>query len=538
MKSKFKFFTVILVLMTSCMTGPRYTVAQPPPSPSPLQEQSDVSFQLFYDELNPYGQWVDYDQYGYVWIPDTRGDFMPYSTNGQWVLTDYGWTWLSDYEWGWAAFHYGRWSYEDSFGWFWVPDNEWGPAWVNWRQADGYYGWSPMEPGISVNASFGRRYDRSRDYWVFVKDRDIARPNIHNYYVGRNEHDLLVRNSTVIRNTYTDRNRRTTYVTGPRRTDVQRVTGRTIQPLKVQEYNKPGHELKNDRLQIYRPRVEKNTADRSQRAAPKRVTNINEVRRSPARDASNPNQMRNPDDNNRSREPNDVNRRAEPTKRSPDNDRANPNRIENRDRQPVEENRQVEPTRRFPDRTNPNQGGKQDNTPTRRFNDVNTPNRQPEQDRRVPENRPAQNQIGNSNNNQGKQQSDVNRTNPQSQPNVRVPEKRSNPDQRGNSTTSPDIVIPQDNTKQERQPAEMNPQKPNAESIPTRNANRQVENNKQALQRNTNAPANSERKVESKAPRKDNPYRQVNPKQRQSTPDPQNKKEEPDTSKTKTNTRR
>jgi hypothetical protein len=29
-----------------------------------------VSFQLFYDELSPYGMWVDYPNYGYVWIPN------------------------------------------------------------------------------------------------------------------------------------------------------------------------------------------------------------------------------------------------------------------------------------------------------------------------------------------------------------------------------------------------------------------------------------------------------------------------------------
>src|SRR5690606_12331744 len=68
-----------------------------------------VSFQIFYDELSPYGDWVNDPQYGYVWIPYVDRDFRPYVSNGYWVNTEYGNTWYSDYEWGWAPFHYGRW---------------------------------------------------------------------------------------------------------------------------------------------------------------------------------------------------------------------------------------------------------------------------------------------------------------------------------------------------------------------------------------------------------------------------------------------
>lgn len=32
-------------------------------------QQPYVSFQLFYDELAPYGEWVDNPDLGYVWIP-------------------------------------------------------------------------------------------------------------------------------------------------------------------------------------------------------------------------------------------------------------------------------------------------------------------------------------------------------------------------------------------------------------------------------------------------------------------------------------
>jgi len=123
------FAVLFLTLSYSC-------VIQQPVS----AQQENVSFQVFYDQLSPYGQWVDYANWGYVWIPDAGPDFEPYSTAGHWVMTKYGWTWVSEYPWGWAPFHYGRWDFNDDLGWFWIPDTEWGPAWVTWRRANGYYG--------------------------------------------------------------------------------------------------------------------------------------------------------------------------------------------------------------------------------------------------------------------------------------------------------------------------------------------------------------------------------------------------------------
>ena len=53
-------------------------------------QQNNVSFQVFYDQLSPYGEWVNYPNWGYVWIPDAGADFVPYSTQGHWILTDDG----------------------------------------------------------------------------------------------------------------------------------------------------------------------------------------------------------------------------------------------------------------------------------------------------------------------------------------------------------------------------------------------------------------------------------------------------------------
>jgi hypothetical protein len=281
MKTNFRIIAVLLVVMTSCMLTPRVS-----------SQRTNASFQLFYDELSPYGQWTDYGDYGYVWIPDAGDNFEPYSSDGHWIMTDYGWTWASDYDWGWAAFHYGRWSYANSFGWFWVPDNEWGPAWVNWRQADGYYGWSPMEPGITINLSFRNEYNSGNDHWMFVRDRDFDRADVSRYYVNRNEHERISRNSVVINNTYRDSKRNTTYVTGPSRNDIQNVTGRRIVSTTIQDNSRPGKGVKNGRLQIYRPQIQNNNA--GQKPTPKRITNQNDVKRNPTRDAVNKNEQVNP----------------------------------------------------------------------------------------------------------------------------------------------------------------------------------------------------------------------------------------------------
>ena len=92
MKTLTKIFLAFVLLGTIGLMKPQQAPAQ----------GVGVSFQLFYDQLSPYGQWVEYPGYSYVWIPDAGPDFSPYATQGHWVLTNFGWTWVSDYPWGWA----------------------------------------------------------------------------------------------------------------------------------------------------------------------------------------------------------------------------------------------------------------------------------------------------------------------------------------------------------------------------------------------------------------------------------------------------
>jgi hypothetical protein len=193
---------------------------------------------------------------------------------------------MSDYSWGWAPFHYGRWDYDQYYGWLWIPGNEWGPAWVSWRRADGYYGWAPMEPGITLSASFGRAYDSHDDHWIFVKDRDIDRSDINHYYISRTDQNRIIMHSSVINSTYTDSRRHTTYATGPARTDFIKATGRKINPVAVQENNKPGQSMSNGHLMIYKPEVIKNN-NKEKAPAPSRIVNLKDVKQPSERNLTN-----------------------------------------------------------------------------------------------------------------------------------------------------------------------------------------------------------------------------------------------------------
>lgn len=339
MKANFKILTLFFVLTTSCASLSRQSSYM----------DTDVSFQVFYDQLSPYGQWVNYTGYGYVWIPDVSmvADFTPYSTNGYWANTTYGWTWISNYNWGWAPFHYGRWNFDNSFGWYWIPDYEWGPAWVHWIHADGYYGWTPMAPGISVNFVFNRRYDRYNDHWSFVRDRDLGRSDLNRYYINRSEHERIIRNSTEINRTYIDNKRRSTYVSGPDREAVQRASGRTIEPYTIKENNRPGQEIRNRQIQIYRPQI--NRSKNTRETAPARIIDRNDVRRRTGKDDSNQNQILNPV----------IKPDAPPTNRDV------PNRVT-----PPTEQRDVNQPVRIPRTTTP------DKSRPERRTDVTTPQRQ------------------------------------------------------------------------------------------------------------------------------------------------------------------
>ena len=203
--------------------------------------------QDFYDELGPYGQWVQTPEYGNVWIPDAEPGFQPYATNGHWIVTEYGNTWVSDYSWGWAPFHYGRW-YQDRYrGWAWVPGNDWGPAWVSWRSGGGYYGWAPLGPGININVNGNTPYN----YWTFVPQIHITSPRLYSYCVPRPRVVNIYQNTTIINNVCQVNNR--SYAYGPRREEIESVTRRSVPVYRIENTGRPGRTVVRDNaVGIYR----------------------------------------------------------------------------------------------------------------------------------------------------------------------------------------------------------------------------------------------------------------------------------------------
>jgi len=216
----------------------------------------DVSYQTFYDELSPYGRWVDYPGQGYVWVPDAGEDFRPYSSNGHWVWTEnYEWMWVSDYEWGWAPFHYGRWDNDPYYGWYWVPGYEWSPAWVAWRDGGEYYGWAPIRPGINISINFNiGSYSPPIDFWCFAPRRYITSPRIYDYYPDRRQNITIFNYTTIIVNNYRYSGNYG-FQSGPRRYDAERYCGR-INPVRFRpSYQSGRSEFRNNELSIYRPNI-------------------------------------------------------------------------------------------------------------------------------------------------------------------------------------------------------------------------------------------------------------------------------------------
>jgi len=215
-----------------------------------MAQDDDISLQSFYDELSPYGAWIQDPQYGYVWRPEVdQDDFRPYYTNGRWAMTEYGNTWVSDYDWGWAPFHYGRWVLNRYQQWVWLPDTVWGPAWVSWRSGGGYYGWAPLGPGININVNIGS-YNIPNNWWVFIPQRNIY-DNRYPRYSGRNV--TIINQTTIINNTY--RRNRNTYYVGPRADEIRRVTNRDVKVYNVSRASKPGRtSISNNNINIYNPR--------------------------------------------------------------------------------------------------------------------------------------------------------------------------------------------------------------------------------------------------------------------------------------------
>lgn len=245
---------------------------------SNYNQQSDdgMSYQTFYDQLSPYGSWIDYPGYGYVWVPQVDEGFSPYMTSGRWVYTDMGWTWASDYQWGWATFHYGRWFRDPDYGgWMWMPGYDWAPAWVTWGTYDDYYCWMPIGPQGYVNSRYGDRY---MHHWNCLPrghmgDDDIGRYVVSNHVVNHDRNDFE-RRLNVVNNTHTYN--RSVFNAGPRVEDVQRAVGHDVRRVTVSNSSAPGKtEVRGNQINVYRPAINRNAPQ--QHAIPTKVVRPEEV---------------------------------------------------------------------------------------------------------------------------------------------------------------------------------------------------------------------------------------------------------------------
>jgi len=215
----------------------------------------------YYDDLAPYGTWMNVASYGWVWCPlDTPVGWSPY-TVGYWVYTDDGWFWVSEDPWGSTPYHYGRWTYDYNNGWFWVPGDVWAPAWVAWRCSNRWVGWAPLPPECTWRAGVGLNYsaydldehiDRYR--WSFVHARDFGTTRERVTVVPTSRNVTLIGRTRDI----------TKYSAGPRpveegmRPDLIQTGGQTpIERYRIVDSKTPirktGATVGDQTIEVYRP---------------------------------------------------------------------------------------------------------------------------------------------------------------------------------------------------------------------------------------------------------------------------------------------
>jgi hypothetical protein len=89
-----------------------------------------------------------------------------------------------------------------------VPGYDWAPAWVCWRQADGYCGWAPLPPGATFRAGVGLWFDGrlavdvdfglGADRFTFVPYDRFWDHNFHAFLLPRERVSLVFGRSVVM----------------------------------------------------------------------------------------------------------------------------------------------------------------------------------------------------------------------------------------------------------------------------------------------------------------------------------------------------
>ena len=242
-------------------------VAQPAPANLPPQVN------VFYQQLQPYGTWMQVADYGWCWQPSVAiatPAWRPYADRGRWLHTDHGWYWQSDYAWGWAPFHYGRWVQHARSGWLWIPDTHWGPAWVVWRSSAAHCGWAPLPPSAVFVAGHGLHFGGSRvavgfdfglsrHHFTFVPFTRFCDRNPHYYALAPTVVQNVYNETTVINNIQVNNNvvvnngvsaDRVATLT---RTEIRKVAVRAAEPQELALQRLDKLEKSGNDLVIYRP---------------------------------------------------------------------------------------------------------------------------------------------------------------------------------------------------------------------------------------------------------------------------------------------
>ncbi len=170
-----------VALATLCLPIAALSPALPLGATAVQAQSANISFNLFFDQLEPHGVWVRHARYNYVFCPTgVDASWRPYS-HGRWLyLEGRGWYFASDEPFAWATYHYGRWFADRNLGWCWVPGTKWAPAWVSWRRSDAVVGWAPLPPendGYAISIEISRR-DLPAGYWVFVPTERFVEPDL------------------------------------------------------------------------------------------------------------------------------------------------------------------------------------------------------------------------------------------------------------------------------------------------------------------------------------------------------------------------
>jgi hypothetical protein len=194
-----------------------------------------VSISVFEERLSPHGRWVTAANYGDVWVPSgVASGWAPY-VDGEWVYTDYGWTWISDDPWGDIAYHYGTWAWTPRFGWAWVPGTIWAPAWVTWAYTDDYIGWAPVPPsfGLSFQGYSGRPVVVSQNRYVFVPARQFLGVRVSTVRVPLRQNAVLFQRARKV--TRYEVSNGIVRTAGPPPERVEKMVGRPLQRVTIDQ---------------------------------------------------------------------------------------------------------------------------------------------------------------------------------------------------------------------------------------------------------------------------------------------------------------